>query len=304
MRQSRLIDAEQPHRAHAAAQQAPQHVPAALIGRADAVADEHQAGAHVVGHDSHADVVQVVRPVALAGDLLRSSDDGEHLVDLVHVVDALQQVRHALEAHARVDVALLQPARDPELVLRPDVVDRVLHEDQVPDLQVAVLIHDRPAVRTVLRATVDVDLRARARRTRLTRVPVVVLLATALDALVGQAGDLAPDPGRLVVLVVHGHPDLVRVKTVAAVRRSARHELPGVLDRALLEVVPEREVPVHLEERAVPGRLADLFDVLRPHALLHARGPRPGRRLLAEHVRDERDHARDREQRRRIRGDQ
>jgi hypothetical protein len=38
------------------------------------------------------------------------------------------------------------------------------------------------------------------------------------------------------------------------------------LDRALLEVVAEGEVAVHLEERAVPGGLADLLDVpVRTH---------------------------------------
>src|SRR5665811_738291 len=143
-----------------------------------------------------------------------------------------------------------------------------------------------------------------AGRARLAGVPVVVLLAAPLDPLVRETRDPLPELGRLGVVVVDGDPHLVRVEAVAAVGRGAGDQLPGVGDGTFLEVVTEGEVAIHLEERAVPGRLADLFDVLRPHALLHARGTGPGSRLLAEHVRDEWHHARDREQGGRVRGDQ
>jgi hypothetical protein len=49
--------------------------------------------------------------------LLGSRDDREDLVDLVHVVDALQQVGDALEAHAGVDVLLRQLAAMSEVLL-------------------------------------------------------------------------------------------------------------------------------------------------------------------------------------------
>src|SRR4029078_4871951 len=65
---------------------------------------------------------------------------------------------------------------------------------------------------------------------------------------------------------------------------------PGELDGPRLEVVPEREVAVHLEERAVPGGLADLVDVEGAHALLDAGGPAVRRGLLAEEVRLEGHH--------------
>src|SRR4029453_9157855 len=110
-------------------------------------------------------------------------DDGEDLVDLVHVVDALEQVRDPLQAHAGVDVLLLELPADAELLLALHLVDLVLHEDEVPDLQVAVLVRARTALDAELRAAVDVDLRAGTRRAGLAGGPVVVLLATALDAL-------------------------------------------------------------------------------------------------------------------------
>ena len=81
-------------------------------------------------------------------------------------------------------------------------------------------------------------------------------------------------------------------------------QVPGVGDRAFLEVVAEGEVAVHLEERAVPRGLADLLDVEGAHALLHAGRPRERRGLAAGQVRDERDHAGDGEQQRRVGRDQ
>src|SRR5690606_28645421 len=128
-------------------------------------------------------------------------------------------------------------------------------------LEVAVLFDDGPALAAELGAAVDVDLRARAGGAGLAGRPVVVLLAARLDALVGQAGDALPQLPRLVVVVVDGDPDALRVEPVLALLARARDEVPGVGDRAFLEVVPEREVAVHLEERAVAGRLADLVDV-------------------------------------------
>jgi hypothetical protein len=106
------VVAEQPHRAHCAAQHPAQHIAAALVARSDTVTDEHERGAHVVGHDSQAYVVGVARrgilaglgAVDLAGHLGGLGQHREDLVDLVEVVDALQERGHPLQAHAGVDV--------------------------------------------------------------------------------------------------------------------------------------------------------------------------------------------------------
>ena len=73
------------------------------------------------------------------------------------------------------------------------------------------------------------------------------------------------------------------------------------LDGRLLEVVADREVAEHLEERQVPGGVADVLDVGRAKALLHRRQARVGRLLLAAEVRHERVHARRRQQDRGVR---
>jgi hypothetical protein len=57
------------------------------------------------------------------------------------------------------------------------------------------------------------------------------------------------------------------------------HELPGELDRALFEVLADREVAHHLEEGEVVAVEADLVDVGRPEALL-VRGQQRRRGLL------------------------
>src|SRR5690606_33368060 len=77
---------------------------------------------------------------------------------------------------------------------------------------------------------------------------------------------------RLRVVLPDRDPDAVAVEPETAVGDRTRAELPGELDRLALEVVTEGEVPRHLEERAVPRGLADVLDVVRADALLHADG--------------------------------
>ena len=77
-----------------------------------------------------------------------------------------------------------------------------------------------------------------------------------------------------------------------------RAQLPGPLNRLLLEVIPKREVAQHLEEGVVPGSATHVLDVVGANALLAAgrTGGRP--LLLTEKDRLERQHSRDREQNR------
>ena len=76
----------------------------------------------------------------------------------------------------------------------------VLHEHEVPDLEVAVLVGDRAALDAVLGAAVVVDLRARPARAGHAHRPVVVGHPAALDPLGGHPGDLLPELARLVVV--------------------------------------------------------------------------------------------------------
>src|SRR3978361_1010652 len=106
-----------------------------------------------------------------------------------------------------------------------------------PDLDVSVLVDDRPALEPVLGPAVVVDLGARAARAGDAHVPVVVAAVAALDAFRRQADDLVPDALGLVVVVVDGDPDALGVEAVPAVVLGPGDQRPGVADRAFLEGV-------------------------------------------------------------------
>ena len=78
------------------------------------------------------------------------------------------------------------------------------------------------------------------------------------------------------------------------------HELPRELDRAVLEVLAEREVAEHLEEGQVVAVEADLVDVGCAEDLLHRRQERRRRLLAAEEERHQRLHPGRGEQRRAV----
>src|SRR5205823_10522012 len=69
--------------------------------------------------------------------------------------------------------------------------------------------------------------------------------------------DRAPEPLRLVVVAEdrNGEP-------LGGHGEDAGDEFPGPGDGLLLEVVPEGEVPEHLEESVVPGGESDVFEVV------------------------------------------
>ncbi len=299
--QGPVLVAELAHRADGAAQDAAQYVAAALVAGGGAVGEQHQGRTDVVGDHAQPHVVLLVVAVTDSGEGGGAVQDGAGLVDLVEVVDALEEGGHPLQAHTGVDVLAGEFAEDRVAGLADALAALVLHEDEVPELHVPVLVDLRAARPPELGPPVVVQLRAGAARARHAHGPEVVLVAARDDALLRKPGDLPPEGARLVVGVVHGDPDPLGVQAVPAVVDGLGGQLPGEPDGVFLEVVAEREVAVHLEERAVPGGLADLFDVQGPHALLHAGRPRPGRRHLTGQVRLEGHHARVDEQQGRVR---
>ena len=92
-------------------------------------------------------------------------------------------------------------------------------------------------------------------------------------ALLRHADHLGPEVVGLVVGVVDRRPQPVGRQLV-----DLGEQLPGELDRVLLEVVAEREVAEHLEERVVARGVADVLEVVvlaaRAHAALRGGGAR------------------------------
>ena len=247
--------------ADGAAGDAPQHVAAALVAGNHAVGDGEGAGANVVGNDLERRrlAVAVIAADRIDG-LLGSVEQAHEQVDLEHRVHALQHRRQPLQPHPGVDARLGQQVHHAVF----GAVE--LHEDVVPDFDVAVAVLLGAARRAAghCRTVVVEDLAARPARAGVAHHPEVVgrvaralVVADAHDALGRQPDHLQPDVVGLVVLGIHRGPELVLGQLEVL-----GQQLPRVDDRIVLEVVTEREVAEHLEERQVARGVADVFEVV------------------------------------------
>ena len=241
------------------------------------------------------------RLVALAVRDSRSARDPAHdllvAVGVVDGVDLLQDPRAALEPEAGVDVLLRQRRQ------RAVRVQLELHEDEVPELEEALALAAGsalgPPAADILAPVVE-HLRVGPARPWPADRPEVVGPRQPRDALGRHAlplpvldRDLVLAEPELRVACEDTAPDPVRVEL-----HVLEHELPGEVDRALLEVLAEREVAEHLEEGQVVAVEPDHVDVGRAEDLLDGRGERRGRLLEPEEERHQRLHpGRDQERR-------
>ena len=250
----------------------------------------------MVGDDPEGHVLGGGLAVVGVGDLADLVGDVHHRVHVEQRVHVLAHHRQPLQAHARVDVLLLQ------LLIVALAVVVELGEDDVPDLHIPVAVTAHGAAglaAAILRAAVVVDLGAGAG----TMLPEVVLLAELEDTLGRDADLLVPDTKRLVV----GGGSLVAGKDggIEAVRVDAHpfgggQKLPCPVDGVPLEVVAEGEVAQHLKIGAVTGGVTDVLNVAGADALLAGGHPVAGRLLLPGEVGLHRGHARVDEQQGRV----
>ena len=250
-----------------AAQQAAQDIAAALVGRENAIADHEGRRADMVSDDAERHVGLIGLFIVRTGDLRNLIRDIHNSINIEQRRDVLAHAGKALEAHAGIDVFLLEFG-----VIAVAVVIE-LGEDDIPDLDIAVTVAADGAAglaAAVLLAAVIVNFRARAARSG-AMLPEVILLAEAEDAVFGDADHVAPDGEGLVIcggrLVARedGRIEAVRLK---ADPLGAGQEFPCPGNGLLLEVIAEGEVAQHLKIRAVAGRMADVFNVAGADALL------------------------------------
>ena len=272
--QERFVDAQQLTVAGGAAQQTAQHVAAALVAGQDAVADHEGGGADVIGDDTQGHVALVALAIVGAGqlaDLVGDVHDGIHIKQAVHV---LAHAGQTLQTHTGVDVLLLQLG----IVVVTVVIE--LAEHVVPDLDIAVAVAAHGAAglaAAVFGAAVIVDLGAGAAGAGAV-LPEVVLLAEAEDLLGGDADLVVPDVPRLVIVLIDGGVQAVRLQTHPF---GAGQELPAPRDGLMLEVIAEGEVAQHLEIGAVAGGVAHVVDIAGADALLAGADAVAGGLLLA-----------------------
>ena len=302
-RHDRTGHTEFTHGLDSTTQQSTQHIATTVVGWAHTVRHDHQGGAHMVGHDAEAHVHGFVITIHTARQLLGCFDDRENLVGLINVLLALHQIGKAFQTSAGVDILVLKFAHDVQVGLGLDIIDLVVFEHEIPNFNVAVLVGDRTAFHTVFRSTVHVDFGARAAGARTTGRPEVVFHAHDLD-MFGVNTLVLPHRAGFLIIGEGGHPQFLRIETVAALVLRGGQQLIRIVDGFFLEVITEGEIAQHLEESTVTGGFADLVDIQSTHALLIGCHAALRRSLLAHEVRNERDHACDGEQGGRVRRDQ
>src|SRR5690606_41171042 len=132
-----------------------------------------------------------------------------------------------------------------------------------------------------VRAVVEEDLGAWSAGTGVAHGPEVGFLAEAGHPLNGDAHLLGPDAFGLIVVLVDGDPQAVRIQS-----ELVSEQLPREADGIALEIIPEAEIAEHLEERVVAGGVAHVLQVIvlaaRAHAALAGGGAHVGTRILAE----------------------
>ena len=255
--------------ADGAADDPPQHIAAPLVGGQHPVGDQKGAGANMVGDDPQRLALQI----SASGELRRRLDQLLEQIDLVVAVHPLHHRGQPLQAHAGIHRRLGQRG---QLAVGVPVV---LHEHQVPDLDVAVaVLFGRAGRATPDRlAMVVEDLGTGPAGTSIAHGPEVVALVAPAARLVADAGEtrridadlIEPDRRGLVVIRIDRDPQLLGWQT-----QGLGQKFPGILDRILFEIVAEAEVAQHLEKGVMTGGIAHILQIIvfaaGPYATLGA----------------------------------
>ena len=248
--QEGALDAQQATVEHGTAEQAAKDVLATLVTGEDAVRDHEVDGTGVIGDDAQraAGAGVIVGVIGLAADLLTELDEVLHQIAVVVGGLVLHDGGHALQTHARIEVAVRQLRHGAVLLAV------VLGKHEVPELKEAVTVAAGLAVGATaadLLAHVKVDLGARTAGTGGASGPEVVVLAKARDVILGNAQG-APHVVGLVVLGKDGE--------VQAVERQLEllgDKLEGPSASLLLGDAAKGEVAEHLKEGQVTAVLAE-----------------------------------------------
>ena len=276
-----------------------QHVAAPLVRRRDAVAGEDGHRTAMVGE--HAMRLGCLARRAVGGSALgrHPADDRLEAVGVVDRADFLQDRGASLQPEAGVDVLRRQRGQ------RSILVQVELHEHEVPELEEPIAVAARPAgglVAAKLDAQIEVHLGARPARPDGPGLPEVLAARQPSDSI-GRNADLLPLLDRHLVLAEPQLGIAGEDRGPEALRRQLHvlgDELPRELDRALFEIVTEREVAEHLEERQMTGGQTDRVDVGGAEALLRRRQTIARGTLGAQEVGLQRLHPSRREQHGRI----
>ena len=167
-----------------------------------------------------------------------------------------------------------------------------LHEDVVPDFDIAITVLFRRARRATpdIGAVIKENLGTGTARAGIAHSPEVVrrvgralVVANTHHALSGHTHFLGPDVVGLVITGVDGDPEFLLRQVQPLVRGQ---ELPRVVNGIVLEIVAETEVTQHLEKGVMTRGVSNVLQVIvlaaSTHALLAAGGAGIGALLQAQ----------------------
>ena len=239
--QERMVDAEKLSVTRRTPQKPPQHIAASLVRGQHAVADHERGAADMVGDDAQRNVRLCGFLIVRAGDLRDLVGNVHHRIHIEQRSHVLAHAGKALQAHAGVDVLLLQLG----IIAVAIIIE--LREHDVPDLDVAVAVAADGAAgfaAAVLFAAVIINFGAGTARAGAV-LPEIVLLAEAEDMALGNADHIAPDGEGLVV----GGGRLIACKDrriqpirLKADPLGAGQEFPRPGNGFLLEIIAEGKV--------------------------------------------------------------
>ena len=112
-------------------------------------------------------IILVVCAVSYTSEFSCTIEYRANLVDFIEVFYALLEESNTFQTHSSVNVFVGKFTQDFKLGLARSLTTEVLHENKVPDFDVAVFICDRTTFDAVGRATVEVNFRTRTCRTGL-----------------------------------------------------------------------------------------------------------------------------------------
>ena len=154
----------------------------------------------------------------------------------------------------------------------------VLHEDQIPNLDDSVALAVRSIIAWDNGSLIKMDLRAWTAGTGVRHLPEIIFLIAPHNTR-GRNPDLSPQAIRFVVLSKGRHP-----KPIFGESDCLRKEFPSEHNRVFFEVISERKVPQHLEERVMAPGISDILQIVmlppRAQTLLNRHGPRIGACVL------------------------
>ena len=213
----------------------------------------------MVGNHAQGNIFFLVLMIFHICDLHNVLHDVLHGIHFKQVVHILRNARKTLQAHACVNVGVIQTG----VVVVAVIVK--LGENQVPKLNVAVTFTADFAVgltAAVFFAAVIVNFRAGAARTCAV-LPEVVRLAETHHMVGLNADFLGPNIVRLVVLFIDAD-----VKALGIHFHHFGAELPRPRNDLFFKIIAERKVAEHLKVCAVTGGFADIFNVGCANTLL------------------------------------